>query len=160
MTESVPGPGTPSIPAPRAPGGPAGHLSGRSADGRPWELLTDAAGIVARTPTGTVAEAHVSERDEQVVLEFWADETELPHELSAELVRQAFTHPAVQTNRPVLVCVPRRNGGVIADARRHVQGARTRAAGVTCLMEGRVQDDPVASDRPATPVQPGTTGEG
>ncbi|MGZ4483191.1 MAG: hypothetical protein ACXVX8_13310 [Blastococcus sp.] len=154
MTRTSPDPSSPSIPTPRSPAeSTARRIPGHSADGRRWELLADSTGVAAVTPAGTVADAHVSERDDQVVVEFWADGTDLPHELSAELVRQAFTHPAVRADRPVLVCVPRRNGGVIADARRHVRDARTRAAGVTCLMEGLVQAGTPERGAPADPVE-------
>ncbi|HEV7213018.1 MAG TPA: hypothetical protein VGN47_15010 [Blastococcus sp.] len=140
MNATTPGRGSPSIPAPPSPGTTTGRrVAGSSADGRRWELLADSTRVAAVTSAGTVADAHVSERDDLVVVEFWANGTDLPHELCTELVRQAFTLPAVRGDRAVLVCVPRRNGEVIADARRHVRDARTRAAGVTCLMEGLVQ---------------------
>jgi len=155
MTGSTPRQGSPSIPAPRPPAAPTGHrVAGCSADGRRWELLADSTGVAAVTSAGTVADAHVSERDDRVVVEFWADGTDLPHELCAELVRQAFTQPAVRVDRAVLVCVPRRNGEVIADARRHVRDARTRAAGVTCLLEGPVQvGAPEPGGVPGHPVE-------
>ena len=156
MTGSTPGQGSPSIPAPRPPEPSARRVAGSAADGRRWELLADSTGVAAVTSAGTVADAHVSERDDQVVVEFWADGTDLPHELCAELVRQAFTHPAVRADRAVLVCVPRRNGEVIADARRHLRNARTRAAGVTCLMEGLVQvGTPEPGGAPAEDVREG-----
>jgi len=116
MTGTTPGQGSPSIPAPRAPAAPPPRrrVAGSAPDGR-WELLADSTGVAAVTSAGTVADAHVSERDDRVIVEFWADGTDLPHELCAELVRQAFTHPAVRADRAVLVCVPRRNGAVIAN---------------------------------------------
>jgi len=93
------------------------------------------------TRRGTVAEAHVSERGEQIVVELWADGPDLPPELGAQLVSQAFALPGLVAHRPVLVCVPRREGAILEQARRHVEGARTRAAGVTCLIEGRIGED-------------------
>ena len=96
-------------------------------------------------PGGSVAEARVSERDEQVVIEFWTDEPGLPAELGDQLVARAFALPAVRMHRPVLVCIPQRSCGLLARARRHVQDARTRAAGVTCLLEGQVGGQPSAT---------------
>ena len=84
----------------------------------------------------------MSERDEQVVVEFWVEGPGLPAELSAELVRYAFLLPAIRPHRPVLVCVPRHDGAVLAEAQRRVEGAWTRAAGVTCLLEGRIAENP------------------
>jgi hypothetical protein len=110
------------------------------------------------TPQGTVAEARVSERDEQVVVEFWADAPGLPAELSDQLVAQAFALPPVRAHRPVLVCVPRYDGAVLAEARRHVEGGWTRMAGVTCMLEGRVGERSSASsgsDSDGSP-KPGT----
>ena len=133
-----------SVAEPRLPVDTGRRTSGRSADGRQWELLTDPSSVTAVTRRGTVAEAHVSERDEQVVVEFWADGPDLPTELSAQLVRQAFSLPAVRPRRRVLVCVPQHNGAVLAEARRRVEGAWTRTAGVTCLLEGRIGESPSA----------------
>jgi len=155
MTGTTPGQGSPSIPVPRSPeASSVRRVAGSAADGRRWELRADSTGVAAVTSAGTVADAHVSERGGQVVVEFWAAGTDLPHELCAELVRQAFSHPALRADRAVLVCVPRRNGEVIVDARRHVRNARTRAAGVTCLMEGLVQvGAPEPGGVPGHPVE-------
>lgn len=137
-------PGVDGAPAPpvgeqqvSAGAAPSGTPGRRTAAGQ-WELVTDSTGVTAVTPAGAIAEARVSERDEQVVVEFWADPADLPRDLCVRLVTQAFSLPAVRPHRPVLVCAPRRSGAVLAHARRRVQGARTRAAGVTCLIEGRV----------------------
>jgi hypothetical protein len=89
----------------------------------------------------------VSERDEQVVVEFWADGPDLPAELGIQLVSHAFSLPALRPHRPVLVCVPQYNGAVLAEARRRVDGAWTRTAGVTCLLEGRIGERPSPSPR-------------
>jgi hypothetical protein len=116
-----------------------------SADGRGWELLTDRTSVAAVTPRGTVGEAHVSERGGTVVVEFWVEGSGLPAELSTQLVTQAFSLPVVRPHRPVLVCVPRHDGAVLAEARRRVEDAWTRAAGVTCLLEGRIGESPSAT---------------
>jgi hypothetical protein len=129
---------TRSIPVPAFPR----RLPGRAADGRRWELLTARQSVTAVTAAGTVAEAHVSERADVVVLEFWTDTTGLPAELPAQLVDATFTLPAVRPHRPVVVCVPQRDGNLLAQARRRVADARTRSAGVTCLIEGRVGESP------------------
>ena len=73
------------------------------------------------------------------------DEPDLPAELGDQLVARAFALPAVRMHRPVLVCIPQRSCGLLARARRHVQDARTRAAGVTCLLEGQVGGQPSAT---------------
>jgi hypothetical protein len=101
-------------------------------------------------PTGTVAEARASEPDERVVLEFWAEPTDLPGDLADALVVQAFSLPAVRPRRPVVVCVPQRQGLVLARARRFVTDARVRSAGVTCLLEGRVRHVVVPAASPTS----------
>jgi hypothetical protein len=121
------------IPLPR-------RTAGRAADGRPWELVTDDTSVTAVLPSGTVAEAHVSESDERVVVEFWAEPADLPRDLGHALVARAFSLPAVRPRRPVMVCVPQRHGTVLAQARRFVRDPRVRSAGVTCLIEGSVGD--------------------
>jgi hypothetical protein len=113
--------------------------SGRAADGRQWELLSDDTSVTAVLPTGgTVAEAHVSEAGDRVVVEFWAEPIDLPRELGEALVARTFSLPAVRPRRPVLVCVPQRQGAVLAQARRYVRDPRVRSAGVTCVLEGLV----------------------
>lgn len=94
----------------------------------------------------------MSERDHQVVVEFWADAPGLPAELSDQLVTQAFALPPVRAHRSVLVCIPRYDGAVLAEARRHVEGGWTRMAGVTCMLEGRVRE------RPSAPPDSGSDG--
>jgi hypothetical protein len=91
-----------------------------------------------------VAEARVSEPDERVVIELWAQPGGLPRELTARLVARAFSLPAVHPHRPVLVCVPRRDVAVLALAHGYVNDSSTRAAGATCLIEGWVDDVPHA----------------
>ena len=139
---------SPTVPADGLPR----RTSGRSADGRGWELLTDPGGVTAVTSTGTVGEARVSVRGEQVVVELWADGPDLPPELGAQVVDEAFLLAAVEAHRPVLVCVLQRDGALLDQARRHVQGARTRAAGVTCLIEGRIGEDPPSTPAPTGPL--------
>ena len=103
-----------------------------------WQLLTDERSISVVWSNRTLAEARVSEPDERVVVEFWVDPSGLPVEATAQLVEQAFAHPAVRPRRPVVVCVPKRDGAVLAHAQRFVADAVVRPAGVTCLIEGRV----------------------
>ena len=120
------------IPLPRS-------SAGRAADGRQWELLNDDTSVTAVLPTGTtVAEAHVSEVDEQVVVEFWAEPADVPQDLGEALFGRTFSLPAARPRRPVVVCVPQRQAAVLAQARRFVVDASVRSAGVTCLLEGRV----------------------
>jgi hypothetical protein len=117
-------------------------VPGRAADGRSWELVTDAAGITAVMGAATVAEAHVWERDQEITIELWVDGADLPGALSVQLVAQAFAHPAVRAHRPVLLCIPRREGALLQQVLRRVDEARTRAAGMTCLVEGTIREDP------------------
>jgi hypothetical protein len=147
---SPPGTSPPTVPTPRIPSDEfPRRISGRSADGRVWELLTNPGGVTAVTSRGKVGEARVSVRGEQVVVELWADGPDLPPDLGARVVSEAFSLPAVEAHRPVLVCVLQRDGALLDQARRHVQGARTRAAGVTCLIEGRIGEDPSSTPGPA-----------
>ena len=113
-------------------------VTGVAADGRRWELRAAPDRITAVTSTGTIGEAHVTDRGDRVVVELWSAEPGVPSELTTQLVTAAFTSPAVRPERPVLVCIPRHDGGLLAEARRHVRDAQTRAAGVNCLLEGYV----------------------
>ncbi|MGY1692471.1 hypothetical protein [Geodermatophilus sp. SYSU D01105] len=119
------------------------RIPGGTPDGRRWELLVEPTGVTVVMSAVAVAEAHVWEPDGEVVVEFWADGPDLPDPLSAQLVEQAFAHPAVRAHRPILVCAPRQDGTLVQEARRRIEGARTRAAGTTCLMEGRVGPGPI-----------------
>jgi hypothetical protein len=130
----------PIIPSPR-------RTTGLATGGRRWELTSDDASVTAVLRGGTVAEASVSEAHERVVVEFWAEPADLPRDLAEALVREAFSRPAVRPGRPVVVCVPQRQGMVLASARRFVRDARVRSAGVTCLVEGQV-GGVVAAARP------------
>ena len=113
-------------------------VTGVAADGRRWELRAASDEVTAVTTGGTIGEAHVTDRGDRVVVEFWSAEAGVPSELRVQLVTAAFTSPAVRPERPVLVCIPRHDGGLLEEVRRHVRDARTRAAGVTCLLEGYV----------------------
>jgi hypothetical protein len=55
------------------------------------------------------------------------------------LVGEAFAHPAVRPERPILVTLPRGDSAVLEQVHAHLHGARSRVAGVTCLVEGRVR---------------------
>jgi hypothetical protein len=140
-------------PHPRsAPTGPARprRIPGGAPDGRHWELLVEPSGVTVVMSEAAVAEAHVREPDGEVVVEFWVDGPDLPDPLSAQLVAQTFAHPAVRAHRPILVCVPRSDGVLLHEARQRIEGAHTRAAGTTCLVEGRVGASPVVP-RPRVP---------
>ena len=115
-------------------------MIGVAADGRRWELRAAPDGVTAVTPSGTVGEAHVTDRGDRVVVELWSAEPGVPRELTAQLVAAAFTSPAVRPQRPVLVCIPRHGGNLLEETRHHLRDARTRAAGATCLIEGFVAD--------------------
>ncbi len=110
-----------------------------SARERRWELVVDPEAVALVTGAVTFAEAHIWERDGQVILEFWFDGAEVPSAPVVELVERAFAHPAVQPDARVLACVPRREAGLLEQARRHIQDASTRTVGLTCLLEGRVR---------------------
>jgi hypothetical protein len=127
----------PAAPPRPIPGDPAGNPW--------WQLLSDDTSVTAVTAAGTVAEARVSEPDERVVIELWAGTGDLAPEAAAALVARAFALPAVRPRRPVLVCVPRRDVAVLAQAHRHVRDDWTRAAGATSLIEGLVDADPPAA---------------
>jgi hypothetical protein len=83
----------------------------------------------------------VRDRDHRLMLEFWTASPALPVELRRELVRQAFTHPAVRPGREVLACTPTGDSEVLTAVRDRVSGARSRVAGATCLVEGTVARD-------------------
>ena len=57
----------------------------------------------------------------------------------SRLVDEAFAHPAVRARRPILVTLPRGDSAVLQEVEAHVDGALSRVAGVTCLVEGRVR---------------------
>jgi hypothetical protein len=124
----------PAAPPRPTPGDPAGGPS--------WHLLSDDTSVSAVTAGGTVAEARVSESDERVVIELWAGVGDLAPEVAVEFVARAFALPAVRPQRPVLVCVPRRDVAVLTQAHRHVRDGWTRAAGSTALIEGLVDAEP------------------
>lgn len=107
---------------------------------RRWDLIIERDAVAAVTGSETIAEVHIWERDELVILEFWVDGVDAPLALSVELVEQVFAHPAVQAHDPVLACVPRHRRELLEQACRHIEDARTRGAGMTCLIEGRVRN--------------------
>jgi hypothetical protein len=119
----------------------ARRVLGRSPDGRRWDLAIDQNGVTVTMAGSTVAEAHVRAGEGHVVIDFWLDGADLPSTLGAQLVGQAFHHPAVRPHAPVVVRIPVHDGGLLEHARRHVDDATTRAAGMTCMVEGRVRDD-------------------
>ena len=112
----------------------------RAADGRLWELLTSRSGVAVMTEAGRLAEAHVADESDRVVVDFWADSTDLPADIGAQLVSQAFAHPAVRAHRQILVALPRGESNVLEQVRAHLDDAQARVAGVTCLVEGHVRE--------------------
>jgi hypothetical protein len=115
------------------------RIRGRAGDGRAWELLTSRSGVEVLTEAGRLAEAQVAEEVDRVVVDIRAWLRGLPPDVGARLVGQAFAHPAVRADRPVLVILPRGESAVLEEVQSHVAGARSRVAGVTCLVEGRVR---------------------
>src|SRR5919199_1868065 len=58
----------------------------------------------------------------------------LPADLVTRFVGEAFAHPAVRAQRPILVTLPRGDSAVLQEVEAHVDGALSRVAGVTCLV--------------------------
>lgn len=116
------------------------RIQGRAPDGHPWELLTSRTGVAVMSETGRLAEAHVVEEPERVVVDFRPTVPGLPADIGACLVRQAFAHPAVRAHRAILVTLPRGESAVLERVLAHLEGARSRVAGVTCLVEGHVRN--------------------
>ena len=114
------------------------RIAGVTPDGRRWELLVNARSVSALVGGATVAEAHVWHNTDLLTIELWVDGADLPDALSAALVEQAFAHPAVHHDADIVVCLPRRDGGLLPHVLAHVDGATTRAAGMSSLVEGRV----------------------
>jgi hypothetical protein len=115
------------------------RLRGRSGDGRTWELLTSRTGVEVVGATGPVAEAQVADEADRVVVDFHAELLGLPVDVVTLLVGEAFAHPAVRPQRAVLVTMPRGDSAVLEEVQAHLEGASSRVAGVTCLVEGRVR---------------------
>jgi hypothetical protein len=89
--------------------------------------------------TGRLAEAQVAEETERVVVDIRPELVGLPADLVTRFVGEAFAHPAVRASRPILVTLPRGDSAVLHEVEAHVDGALSRVAGVTCLVEGRVR---------------------
>jgi hypothetical protein len=135
------------IPGPRTAGEAILRATpGRSADGLNWVMRSDEHTVTAVTTTGTVAEARVSEPDERMVVELWVRDGMLPPDLVAAFVGRVFALPAARPQRPVLVCLPRRDAALLAQTQSYVRSAWTRAAGSTCLIEGRITQPPATAD--------------
>jgi hypothetical protein len=113
--------------------GPA-HERPRAGD---WWLERDDHGVTARNLRGPMAHVEVSEDDGRVRLDFTVDEG-LPRELCARLTGLAFAHPSLRPQRLVSAAFPRRETDVLIAVGSHLVGASTRAAGATCLLDGRV----------------------
>jgi hypothetical protein len=128
-----------SAPAPLRPTPYEAALLPRPRVEHGWQLLSDEHTLRVVCSGRTLAEACVSEPDHRVVVEFWVDPAGLPAEAIAELVTQAFARPAMHPGRAVVVCVAKRDCGVLAHAERFVADTVVRPAGVTCLIEGRVR---------------------
>jgi hypothetical protein len=115
------------------------RIRGHSGDGRHWELLTSRTGVAVVGESGRLAEAEVAEESDRVVLDIRPELLGLPADVVARLVGEAFAHPAVRAQRPILVTLPRGDSAVLEEVQAHLEGARSRVAGVTCLVEGRVR---------------------
>jgi hypothetical protein len=111
----------------------------RGDDGRPVELLTSRTGVAVVGEGGRLAEAQVAEEPDRVVVDIRPELFGLPADVVARLVEETFAHPAVRAERPVLVTLPRGESAVLEEVRAHLDGARSRVAGVTCLVEGTVR---------------------
>lgn len=130
---------SPVVPRIEAGACPPPLLPQGAVPGRPWQFIVDSSGVTVETAAGSVATARVVEREGEVVIEFWTARFGLPDELSDQLVRRAFEHPAVRAGRPILLCVPRGDSEVLTRARRLVREPSAHVAGVTCLIHGRVR---------------------
>jgi hypothetical protein len=115
-----------------APAGPP------AAEPPAWQLVRDDDGVTAVCPRGQLAAARVHEDGEQVWVEFELDTTPLPARLGTELADSVFEHAALAPRRPFLATIPRAAGEVLAEVCRHAPDARSRVAGATCLVHGRV----------------------
>src|SRR3954452_19946538 len=115
------------------------RIRGHSGDGRSWELLTSRTGVSVVGETGRLAEAQVAEETGRVVVDIRPELLGLPADLVTRLVGEAFAHPAARAQRPILVTLPRGDSAVLQEVEAHVDGALSRVAGVTCLVEGRVR---------------------
>jgi hypothetical protein len=147
LSPSVPVTEHTRIPGPRTSGEAILRATpGRSADGLNWVMRSDEHTVTAVTTTGTVAEARVSESDDRVVVELWVRDGLLPADLVAAFVGRVFGLPAVRPHRPALVCLPRRDAALLAQVQSFVRSAWTRAAGTTCLIEGRIAQPPATAD--------------
>lgn len=115
------------------------RIRGRSGDGRSWELLTSRTGVAVVGETGRVAEAQVAEESDRVVVDIHAEVLGVPADIVSRFVGEAFAHPAVRAQRTILVTLPRGDTAVLEEVQAHLEGASSRVAGVTCLIEGRVR---------------------
>jgi hypothetical protein len=122
---------------PERTGGVMTPTSTPRAAAQDWWLEEDDHGVTALRGTGPVAHAEVQEDDASVRLAFWLEER-LPRELRSQLTRTVFDHPALRRHRPVSVALPHGESDVLLEVRSRVDDARTRVAGSTCLLEGRV----------------------
>jgi hypothetical protein len=115
------------------------RIRGHSGDGRSWELLTSRTGVAVVGETGPVAEAQVADEPDRVVVDIHAELVGVPVDVVSRLVGEAFAHPAVRAQRAILVTLPRGDSAVLEEVQAHLDGASSRVAGVTCLVEGRVR---------------------
>src|SRR3954447_6859680 len=136
-------PSPPDRPAPTTATDPLAtfprRIRGYGEDGRPWELLTSRTGVSVVGEAGRLAEPEVAEESDRVVVDIRPELLGLPAEVVARLVGEAFAHPAVRARRPILVTLPRGDSTVLDEVHAHLDGARSRVAGVTCLVEGTVR---------------------
>jgi hypothetical protein len=104
---------------------------------RDWWLERDEHGVTARDRSGPIAHVEVREDGDRVQLDFSTEER-LPHGLHARLTSLAFEHPSLRPQRLVSAAFPVREADILIEIRSHLAGASTRAAGTTCLLDGRV----------------------
>jgi len=129
--------------AERRRGRPARHLPAAHPGAQRRRALLGAADQPDRRlvvgETGRLAEAQVAEETGRVVVDIRPELLGLPADLVTRLVGEAFAHPAVRAQRPILVTLPRGDSAVLQEVEAHLDGALSRVAGVTCLVEGRVR---------------------
>jgi len=90
-------------------------------------------------PTGPMAQARIQEHDGCLTVDIWLDRGFLPHHLKADLARGVLAHPTARPGRTVLAAFPCGESELLDGLRSGLSGVRTRVAGSTCLLEGRIR---------------------
>lgn len=78
----------------------------------------------------------VADPDEALVV-IEVEAGNLPTSARYDLVEAVFAHPAVKTRRRIRATVPLGDSELLAGFVRHCPDVRTRAAGVSCLVDAR-----------------------